>query len=106
MKIVRSVAVIALALAFAACATKWVRPGATEQDLAQEQARCERDTDIEFSDATGGLKGLGSYVDRRGYFERCMINRGWRDRATQTETAEVQPTSDTDLPLRFPVHSR
>jgi hypothetical protein len=107
MKIIRSVAVIAFALALSACATKWAKPGAGEQELAQDQARCEQDTENEFADATGGLKGLGSYVDRRGYFERCMIIRGWRDRATQT--ADVQapsPSSETDLPLRFPVYSR
>lgn len=107
MNIVRNVAVVALALAASACATKWVKPGATEQELAQDQARCEIDTENEFADATRGVKALGSYVDRRGYLERCMIARGWRDKATQTANVQAPPpASDTELPLRFPVYSR
>ena len=105
MKLIRRVAVVALALASSACATEWVKPGGSEQELLADKGSCERDAESEFK--SGGLQGVGTFVDRRGYFDRCMIARGWRDK--KSETAIVQdapPPSDTELPLRFPVYSR
>jgi hypothetical protein len=107
MNIIRSIAVMALALASAGCATDWVKIGATEQELLADRTSCERDAESEYAGEGGRLEALGSYVDRRGFFERCMIARGWRNKATETASVESPPpATDADLPLRFPVYSR
>ena len=82
MRFIRRVAVVALALALSACATEWERPGSTQQDLATDQAFCENATETEFSNRDEGrLQGWSTSLDKRGYFERCMIARGWGTKA-------------------------
>jgi hypothetical protein len=82
MRFIQRIAVVALALAASACATEWERPGSTAQDLAADQAFCENATETEFSRRDEGrLQGWASSLDKRGYFERCMIARGWGTKA-------------------------
>jgi hypothetical protein len=105
MNLIRRAAVVALALASAACATDWIKPGASEQELLADKGSCEREAENEY--ASGGLQGVSTFVDRRGYFDRCMIARGWRDKAAETAIVQdTPPAAETELPLRFPVYSR
>jgi hypothetical protein len=107
MTIIRIVAVVALAAATSACSTTWVKLGATEQDLLVDRSACESATETEFAADLGGLKGVGSYVDRRGFLERCMIARGWRDKADEQAIVQAPPAApNANEPLRFPVYSR
>ena len=103
MKFIRNVIVVALALSLSACATKWVKAGSTEQDLLTDQAYCEQDADSAFA-MRGRLEALANALDKRGYFERCMIAHGWRDKDGQI--ASVQPSTRNDPPLSLPGYSR
>jgi hypothetical protein len=78
MRFIQSVAVVASALALAACAVQWEKPGSTQQDLATDRARCENAAEREFSNRDEGLlQGWATGLDKRGYFEQCMVARGW-----------------------------
>lgn len=78
MRFIHRISVVALALALPACATKWERAGATQQDLAADQAFCENAAENEFAGMEQGrLQGWASSLDKRGAFERCMIAHGW-----------------------------
>ena len=82
MRFIQRIAVVAVALAAPASATAWERPGSTERELASDQAFCENATETEFSKKDEGrLQGWASSLDKRGYFERCMIARGWGTKA-------------------------
>jgi hypothetical protein len=82
MRFSQRIAVVTLVLAVSACATQWERPGSTEQDLAADEAFCENAAEKEFSDRDEGrLQGWASSLDKRGYFERCMIAQGWGTKA-------------------------
>jgi hypothetical protein len=62
-------------LLIAGCAEQavWVKPGATEQDFAQDTYECERDM------RQSGYFGTGIYgaINAREFTERCMVARGW-----------------------------
>ena len=82
MRFIQRVAVVALALATSACATQWEKPGSTRQDLTTDQAVCENAAENEFSKRDEGrLQGWATALDKRGYFERCMIAHGWGTKA-------------------------
>jgi hypothetical protein len=78
MQFIQRVVVVASALALAACAVQWQKPGSTEQNLATDRALCERAAENEFSGRHEGLlQSWGTSLDKRGYFEQCMVARGW-----------------------------
>ena len=105
MTVTRSVATIALALALSACATKWVKPGASEQDLLADRANCERDAEAAFANVDGRLERLSSKIDKQGFFDRCMIAQGWRDRDGKITSVQATPATRSD-PLYLPGYSR
>ncbi len=105
MTIKRSLAVVALAIALSACATKWVKPGAGEQDLLADQSSCEQDAEAAFANGGGPLQNLSSKLDKRGYFDRCMIAHGWRDDEGRMATVQATPATRSD-PLYLPGYSR
>ena len=51
----------------------WVKPGATEQEFAQDSYECERDM------RQSGYFGTGIYapIAAQQFGERCMVARGW-----------------------------
>ena len=105
MAITRTIAVVGLTLALSACATKWVKPGASEQDLLADQSYCESDAEAAF--ARGGpLQNLSSKIDKKGAFERCMIGRGWRDKEGRITSVQAAPAARTSQPLYLPGYSR
>jgi hypothetical protein len=82
MRFVQTVTVAALALALCACATKWEKPGSTQQDLAADQAFCENAAENEYANRDEGrLQSWATSLDKRGFYERCMIAHGWGTRA-------------------------
>jgi hypothetical protein len=82
MRFIQTITVGALALSLSACATKWEKPGTTQQDLATDQAVCESATENEYANRNEGrLQSLTTSLDKRGYFERCMIAHGWGTKA-------------------------
>ena len=105
MAITRSIAVVALALALSACATKWVKPGAGEQDLLADQSSCEQDAEAAFANDGGRLKALTTKIDKKGAFERCMIGRGWRDKDGRITSVQAAPATRSQ-PLYLPGYSR
>ena len=106
MAITRRIAVVALALALSACATKWVKPGAGEQDLLADQSYCEREAEAAFANVNGRLERLASNLDRRGAYDRCMIAQGWRDREGRVASVQTPPASARSEPLYLPGYSR
>jgi hypothetical protein len=104
MKIARRIAVVALALALSACATKWVKPGSSEQDLLTDQSECEADAEAAFA-TQGRLQNIAASVDKRGFFERCMIAHGWRDKDGKIASARA-PFASRTQPLYLPGYSR
>ena len=83
MRVIQTVAIGALALSLSACATKWEKPGTTQQDLATDQTFCEKATENEYGNRNEGRlqSWTTTSLDKRGYFERCMIAHGWGTRA-------------------------
>lgn len=105
MTITSRVAVAALTLALSACATGWVKPGSSEQDLVTDKASCEQEADAAF--ATGGrLQAVTSAVDKRGAFDRCMIARGWRDKEGRIASTAPRSATPASGPLYLPGYSR
>ena len=105
MAITRSVAVVVLALALSACATGWVKPGASEQDLAADQAVCEQEADAEFAMGSR-FKQWSVAIDKQGAYDRCMIAHGWRDKNGRIASTEPRTATRTDPPLYLPGYSR
>ena len=105
MTITRNLAVVALAFALSACAMGWVKPGASEQDLAADQATCEREADAEFAMGSR-LKQLTVAVDKRGAYDRCMIAHGWRDKNGRVASTESRTATRNEPPLYLPGYSR
>lgn len=67
----RIIAMCALALALAACATKppvWVREGATQDDFYRDQGQCK-------AQAFG--VGGGTLLQAAIVFNSCMQGKGW-----------------------------
>jgi hypothetical protein len=106
MAITRSIAVVAVALALSACATKWVKPGAGEQDLLADQTSCEQDAEAAFANDGSRLKALTTKLDKKGAFERCMIARGWRDKDGKIASVQATPAARSTQPLYLPGYSR
>lgn len=67
-------------LALAACGpeTTWVRDGATPQNLQRDSYDCEKDA------RQSGY--FGSTLEMRGFFERCLVARGWRKEVLNAPT--------------------
>lgn len=64
----------AFLLLTSACATThWTKPGATGEDFADDQMKCEAHARLEYG--YGG--GLIRASRRDGAFNECMVNRGW-----------------------------
>jgi hypothetical protein len=82
MRFIQTVVLGALALSLSACATKWEKPGTTQQDLATDRASCESAAENEYANRDEGrLQRLATSLDKRGFYERCMIAHGWGTRA-------------------------
>ena len=82
MRFIQTVSVAALALALSACAAKWEKPGSTQQDLAADQAFCENAAASEYGNRDEGrLQSWTTSLDKRGFYERCMIAHGWGAKA-------------------------
>ena len=106
MTINRSILVVALAIALSACATKWVKPGAGEQDLLADQSSCEQDAEAAFANGGSRLQALNTKLDKKGAFERCMIGRGWRDKDGRITSVQATPAARSSQPLYLPGYSR
>ena len=82
MRFTQTVTVAVLALALSACAAKWEKPGSTQQDLAADQGLCEKSAENEYANRDEGrLQGWVTSLDKRGFYERCMIAQGWGTKA-------------------------
>lgn len=97
----RRALLIVSALAALGCAgDRWTREGATETQLSQETAECERRAAATTGTTRGGLGvtrpdlsgtasvpsgadftlGMRTSTARADAFDRCMAERGWRRR--------------------------
>ncbi|MGH7355353.1 MAG: hypothetical protein ACRELS_12370 [Candidatus Rokuibacteriota bacterium] len=97
----RRALVLVAALATLGCASdRWTRDGASETQLTQETAECERRGAAASGTTRGGLGvtrpdlsgtvsvpsgadvmlGVSTSTARTDAFERCMAERGWRRR--------------------------
>lgn len=66
--------IMALSLMLSACATHWSRPGATQNDLASDQATC----DYEAMKATAAVDNAVAAGMREGMItSACMRSKGW-----------------------------
>jgi len=74
---VKRLAILALALLMAGCATEefvWYKPGASDTELQQAAYECERDTRMAAASFGGGWVGAG---EAQAFAERCMNAKGF-----------------------------
>ena len=87
---IRIVPVLLALLVLGACTTptepemRWVRDGATEEDLARDQQDC-----LDEAVAARAQSKRWDHVARGSAFMTCMTSRGWRQEA-------VEPGGESD----------
>jgi hypothetical protein len=79
--------VLCFVLLLTGCTTVWVRPGATQQDFAQDKYQCmnesERNVVIGASGSQGfvgaavGGMAFGAAMAQKARFDSCMEAHGW-----------------------------
>ena len=67
---ISGVSILPLILVLAGCATRWVKPGATEQTFLQDSYVCKQE-------ARYGANQYRALIDKRLY-RSCLYARGWR----------------------------
>jgi hypothetical protein len=81
MKISILATILGLGAILSGCASPtWDKPGATQQDFAQDSYACEKD--MRQSGYYGG--GIIGVINANGFEDRCMVAHGWTQVSAST----------------------
>jgi hypothetical protein len=64
---------VLVAMLVSGCATTWNKPGATGEDYADDQLKCEAHGTMSCGGAGGAIGG----ICRSTRYDQCMAQRGW-----------------------------